>query len=532
MGSSYVDFGYKAMGYNTTVAVFNSLKIPALEFAFFDGLASTRTFNDNVQQFDERSLQHSGSYALALTREFGNSDLNDSKEEDRIYFDLLSLVLVNYPNWLAITAPIFTVLLFTGIVALGFRNGYLTIRGIAAGIVGKLTSIICVAVVVGFLSMVIHAVLRRINPTVQGDDLTLLGFAILTVFVVSGVNNWFARKASIQELTIGGQLFWLILMLVSLIEFRDVSYLFVWPLLFSLLPMGFLFVSNRNWIGSPKHFTTVSLCAIPAIILIVPAVYTLYLGVGLPLLIALVILLALLLELLTPHLNYFVSMVTKRWAPIYATGGLAAMVLLGASILTHVYAPKIPKSNSIFYGMNADTGEAVWASADRAPDQWTSQFFSSNVSKGELDKFFPFSRNLLSSPAPARPLPPPVITQVENKEMNGVRTLRLRITSPREAPTIEVHTEKGGDVVSALINGKEFKPRNNSVGFRYLSLPIEGIELILTMNSSKPVAVRVVDYTFGIAKSAGIPIKERSENFMPARGWREDTVAVAKKYIF
>src|SRR5262249_50935209 len=147
------------------------------------------------------------------------------------------------------------------------------IRGIRASVVGKLSSIICVAVVVGLLNLVIKGVLSGIDPNIHGDGLTLLGFSILTVLAVSYVNNWFAGKASIQELIIGGQLVWVILMLVSLVGFRDVCYLFAWPLLFSLLPIGFLFMSSKNRVGSSGHFTAVALCAVPAIILIVPAIY-------------------------------------------------------------------------------------------------------------------------------------------------------------------------------------------------------------------------------------------------------------------
>ena len=47
-----------------------------------------------------------------------------------------------------------------------------------------------------------------------------------------------------------------------------------------------------------------------------------------------------------------------------------------------------PRPDNIFYGLNADKHEAVWASTDASPDQWTKQFLT-NPQHNILDEYFP-----------------------------------------------------------------------------------------------------------------------------------------------
>ena len=52
--------------------------------------------------------------------------------------------------------------------------------------------------------------------------------------------------------------------------------------------------------------------------------------------------------------------------------------------MTAVFDRAGPIANSVFYSLNADTGQAHWASFDRQPDRWTSQFLSADPEAGTL----------------------------------------------------------------------------------------------------------------------------------------------------
>lgn len=535
--ASYMYDVYKRLPNDTDLRAFRQLGVGGLNFAYIHGSASHHTFVDNVQNLDQRSLQHDGFYALSLTREFGNADLNNIRENDAVYFDLLGLELVHYPVWLVIPVAIALVLFFGAIMTIGFRKRNLTRRGVILGFVALLSSMICVVVAGELVGLLIPSISDPAEAGSRASSLKLLGLVALTIVVVSGIYAWFARKTGVGDLAMGAMFCWLILMAISSFFLPGASYLFAWPLFFSLLPLGLLFVSTRVRLDSPTFFALVCLCSIPALVLIVPTVYSLYMGIGLQQPGVLMILLTLLTGLLIPPLSFLTRRIgpltmRKGWAFIGVPGLLAAVFLAVGTMNNGVASPK---SESLFYGLNADTGEAIWATTQN-PGRWTRPFFSSGGNKRRLGEFFPFAGEEINSPAPPIALTPPNIARVEDSESNGVRTLRLRITSPREAHLIEVFASvsDGAKVVAASVNGKEVASTAEGVLMRYFSLPREGIEFMLKMNSSQPLRLQIADYTYGIAQSTGIPIQERPEGVMmsPLYSWWQDTAAVSKSYTF
>jgi hypothetical protein len=67
-----------------------------LNFAFIESALRYHTQADNLENLDERSLQHQGSYALSLARHFGNINLTQSPAQNAVYFDLFGTTLVHY----------------------------------------------------------------------------------------------------------------------------------------------------------------------------------------------------------------------------------------------------------------------------------------------------------------------------------------------------------------------------------------------------------------------------------------------------
>src|SRR6185436_14698966 len=65
---------YKLLPNDTDLSVFKEAKLPGLNFAYINGFTHYHTNLDTPVQLDERSLQHHGASALALTRAFGNGN--------------------------------------------------------------------------------------------------------------------------------------------------------------------------------------------------------------------------------------------------------------------------------------------------------------------------------------------------------------------------------------------------------------------------------------------------------------------------
>src|SRR5438046_10206851 len=96
----------------------------------------------------------------------------------------------------------------------------------------------------------------------------------------------------------------------------------------------------------------------------------------------------------------------------------------------------------MFYGLNADRQEAVWASTDASPDQWTKQFLSANPQHSPLEDYFPgTARPFLNNQADAVALPAPEIKVLNDSAQENRRIENVRVTSIRQAQLISVYGE-------------------------------------------------------------------------------------------
>src|SRR5207247_7762877 len=74
--------------------------LPALNFAFADGVDRYHTSHDDVQHLNPGSVQHHGVQALALARAFGNGSLPRPRTGDAVFFDFPLVGLIVYPvSW-------------------------------------------------------------------------------------------------------------------------------------------------------------------------------------------------------------------------------------------------------------------------------------------------------------------------------------------------------------------------------------------------------------------------------------------------
>src|SRR5262249_27647518 len=183
------------------------------------------------------------------------------------------------------------------------------------------------------------------------------------------------------------------------------SFLFTWPLCFSLIGLGWMILAKQrsNKPISFRLLIPLGLCAVSGIILLVPIIYQIFVGLTLDQTALIIAIVGLLLGLLAPHLQLIAA--PLKWL-LPGGAAVAGLILLVAGALIYADGPQNPRQNTVFYGLNADTGKAVWASDAARPDGWTSQFFSRGTEKGTLPDFVygNASRQFLKSPAPAASL--------------------------------------------------------------------------------------------------------------------------------
>ena len=141
----------------------------------------------------------------------------------------------------------------------------------------------------------------------------MMSFAALAFAVTSFVYIWFAKRVSVQNLAVGSLLWWLILTLVTTLYLPGGSYLFTWPLLFSLIGLVIILTLKDQESLSLKRFVALSVFALPGIILFAPMIYLMFVGLTLQMSAVIMVLVALFLGLLVPHLNLMSQ--PNKWLP-------------------------------------------------------------------------------------------------------------------------------------------------------------------------------------------------------------------------
>jgi hypothetical protein len=528
---------YKSLPNDTDFTVMKRAGFPGLNFAYISGLPDYHTSTDNLENLDQRSLQHQGSSAFALARHFGNLNLGQAKESNAVYFDVPGGFLVQYSGRWVLPLTIVASLMFVGVVILGLKKRLLTAKGIGFGFLALLLSCIAANVVVTLVWMLVRTLHRGYQSIPWGDTYNssfyVLGFVFLTIAIVAAIYNWCRRWTSAANLTVGALLGWLLLAVASAFLVPGGSYLVAWPLLFALLGTGVLFyVRDRRPV---KTSVVLAVYVVPAIVLVSPLIYWLFIALTVAAAGTVVVLLVLLLGLLIPHLEMMTQ--SKRWLVPVGTAMLSLAFIL-AGLVTSGFDRRHPQMDNVAYGLNADTGKAAWISIDERPDEWTAQFFPQGGERKALPDLFPLAQmTFMESEAPAVPLAPPEAVVIEDRRDGDVRTLRLHITSPRKAPVVSIYTDANSVVVSASINGKviggaDGVPGQEPWGLQYYGLPEEGADLTLSVRSSHPVKLRIDDRTYQLPVDPGISYRARPAHLMPMPSQYSDTTLVSKSYTF
>ena len=501
---------YRNLPNETDMTIFKRAGYSGLNFAYIDGVAHYHSLTDSVDHMDERSLQHQGDYALSLARQFGNADLTRTKTANAVYFDLLGLTIIHYPVSWVVPLTILTLLFFAAVVFLGVRKGRLTVRGIVFGFAAILLTLIGVVAVTALLQFNIWALYRGYRLMFQGttynSGLYAVSFVALAVAITASFYIWFRRKTNAENLYVGALLAWAIAMIVTTFYVRGASYLFTLPLLFALVPLAWLLTTAKQDRLTRGQLLALYVFTIPGIVLIVPIVNLFFIGLPPPAYAGIVILVVLLLALLLPQLDLLQA--PSRWL-LPGVAVLVSILFIVWGSWTSGFNRDRPRPTNIFYALNADSNKAVWASSDEPVDNWAAGFFTEGMKKGSINDYIPSIYNRFTSgQAPVAPLPAPEIALIEDKTNNGVRNVRLHLTSRRQAPFIGLTLDSAIQVLGATVSGKQI-PNSKALQFdpnqpwqlAFYGPPAEGIDLDLQLPPSQPLKLRVVDQSFELPPS-------------------------------
>jgi hypothetical protein len=486
---------YRLLPNSTDMNAFKKAGMPGLNFANIDGIERYHNPLDNMQGFDQSSMQHRGSYALALTRHLGNLDLSQPRSRNAIYFDLFGKWLVRYSTAWVIPLTLFITALFVTLLVLGLRRRILSGGEIGWGFAALIVSMVIPSLLAWLLWTVIWKI--RTGPSAEATQsrLLFLAFVALAVATTLAVYAFASKRARSENLVMGAALWWVVLMLGVSVFLPGASFIFHWSLLFSFIGLGWMFLAPESKKKSNLvNSLILSVCALPAILLMAPLIYQIFVGMTLNWSVLVIALLVLLFGLLLPHLRLIAA--PFKWA-LPGAAAAAAIVLLAVGVISNAAIADQPSSR-IFYALNTDTGKAVWASDLSQRDQRTGQFFNGTEQKGTLADFAykRTSSQYSLAEAPVLPLAAPEMSVLEDRSADGVRTLRLQLKSAREAGTLFLYLDSNAQVVDASVNKMPIEENPDQWGMYIEGIPREGVEFKLQIKTSEPLKIRLVDQSY------------------------------------
>lgn len=531
---------YKLLPNNTDLSIFKRAGLAGLNFAYINGSSHYHMPIDSLQTIDERSLQHHGSNALALVRHFGNLSLINMKERNAVYFDILGSVLIYYSEAWVAPLTVLVILVFMAVTGFGLRRRRLTIAGIILSFFAMLLCMFVVGVAVALLWLAIQKLHSSYAAMFPGEPYNgyfyRIGFAALAVSLTSILYIWLGKRIALYNLISGVLLCWLVLLIMATLYMPGASYLLAWPLLFNSAALGFIFRSEEPPARSAKAVLALAVGAASAILLVIPVINLLFAALPVAASAGVVAILVLFLGLLIPHVS-IVSGINKWLLPVGAAVACVAFIIAGS--LTSGFDERHPKPNSIFYALNADTREAIWASGDQRPDEWTSQFIPYDAPKGPLAELFPWRPgSFLKYQAPVASLDAPSVVLTGDSVAEGKRLITMRITSPRQSPAICVYVDPSTDVLEASINGKSITTlvadpaQERGWNIINYSVPREGVVLSLSVKPSQPLRMRVVEISQGLPELQGYSFKPRPDYTVPKLYPNSDSTYISKSYTF
>lgn len=298
---------YEQLPNDTDLTFFKEAGYAGLNFAFISNSQFYHTSLDNLSNLDLGSLQDQGATALALTRRLGNANLEDVKKADDVYFDFFGAFLIRYPQTWAIPMSMVGLVLFGVMAFLGVAKRRLTTRGVLYGFAGLL--LIVLSTLVGMSALWWLVDVSRRAGLHTSSNVNLLIYAVSTIVLASASYLVLRKHYRLPDLLLGAFSWWLLLALAGSLFFPGGSYLFTWPLLFSLATSWPIIVGDGAL--SKRRLAMLALGALPGIVLVVPIGYLTCTALGSEAFscVAVVVLLELLLlGQLLPHLNVIATL--------------------------------------------------------------------------------------------------------------------------------------------------------------------------------------------------------------------------------
>lgn len=495
-GSVYATL-YRTLPNDTDLSEIAVLRVPALNFAFADGIERYHTDHDDVAHLNPGSLQHHGSQMLAMTRTFGTEPLPRARTSDGVFFDLPIVGLIVYPQGLELPLALVAFVLVAALVG---RDQ----KGVGTGVLAAVTAIVLSA----GLAWVVGQMLK--GPAVW-SAMYATGIALLAMSVTALCYAIAGRWSATRGLHVGALFVWVVLVLVLALRAPGVGYPFTWPLLFAagaaLLRRG---RDAADWVAA-----AVTLLILAGFIYGVTVIMLGISGTGA---IALGVVTSLVMLLLAPQLAVIAG--NARWSGAPWLAGAAAAFLVIA-VLTVRPSADHPLRSALVYAQHADSSDAWFGALGSADNPWTREAIGTATPAPEWTmRLSSYSSHFTGRQVQRVPLGAPSATLIRDTLIDGSRQVVIRATAP-PGTTALLMRARGARVLASSIDGRvadttRYRYPVRDWVMQYWAVPDTGAIIALSLPADARIDFDLAARRPGIPAVPGLTIAPRPPHIVPS----------------
>jgi len=291
------------------------------------------------------------------------------------------------------------------------------------------------------------------------------------------------------------------------------SYLFLWPFLFSLMSLGWIFFNKTMDETSRVRILIQTAGILPAIIIFTPTLIVMFHFAPNQLFVVTISLVALVLGLLIPP---YINLIKTRRHILTLVAFSASLLFFIIAHFTSGFNEERPRPNGIAYLHNLDTKKALWFSPSSKTDEWTSQFYKDEPEIKYMKDIFPLSmdyyRTIITGNAEEIKLPEPQIEIMEDSLIEENRLIKFKLKSNIDAPIMSVSLKHSSAIQAVRIDNhlvENYKcTKDESLELTYMAVPENGFVIELEMVPKGEIEAVIA------AQSRSLPA-ELEHNFRP-----------------
>lgn len=475
---------YELLPNDTDLTVFKRIGLAGINFAAIGHVVHYHTTLDDLENVQPSLVQDHGDHVLAMTRALANADLRQDTDENAMFFDVFSWLVVWWPQrWTMLIAILTMVALLIG-GAMHIRSGVTTAGRISIGVISFFASLIIAAIVAAIAMWVVAlrapAAVWAAQPGPSIAAAWLIGIAC-TIAVASIC----VPRAGFDGVFIGHAICWSAVGMALARFLPGVGYIAIVP--------AAAFAVSVLLSGAAAADVAIGsiICATVAAILQFPLGLFFYDAFGRPAIVAIAIVLALASTTFAPLVATATTVRRAAVSAMFAT----ALVCIAMQLVIPPFTRESPRRVNVRY---VDDGKRVEWEADALTPQLR------NAADFHLTPLeFPWLTRtsvVAAAPAPPLALPPPEVRVIAREP----RHLTILAVSPRNAQRVSLtfHTSANAIVrVNGIAPPAERHRYRGTLAPGWRRISIRGasqMTIDLYLQKDEPIDAVISDYSYGL----------------------------------